>query len=300
MADVPVRRKSSWYERKLQRVGLLFIMPVVLYTVIFRFAPMVASLYLSFTRYNALQPAQWVGWRNYARIFESDLFWTALKNTALYSLEVLPLNVAISFGLALLVNRKIRGIALFRTIFYLPVVTSIVAVSMIWMWLYDYDLGLINLLLEYAGLGPYDWLGDPNLALHSLVVMRVWKGVGWNMVIYLAALQEIPAELYEAAAIDGASSWKRMLKITWPLLRPVTFYITVMGIISTFQTFGEIYTMTKGGPLDSTTTVGYLIYRQAFDQFQMGQASATSFVLLGVILALTLVNNKVMSSRVEG
>jgi len=291
--------KTSSYQRRLQRVALLFISPVILYTVIFRFAPMFASLYLSFTRYNVLQPAVWVGLQNYVRIFQSDLFWTALRNTALYSIEVLPLNIAVSFGLALLVNQKVRGVAFFRTLFYLPVVTSIVAVSMIWMWLYDYNLGLINLLLEYVGLGPFDWLGDPRLALHSLVIMRVWKGVGWNMVIYLAALQEIPAELYEAASIDGANSWQRMLKVTWPLLRPVTFYITVMGIISTFQTFGEIYAMTKGGPLNSTTTVGYLIYQQAFDQFQMGQASATSFVLLGIILALTVVNNKVSGSRAE-
>ncbi len=223
----------------------------------------------------------------------------AAKHHVLYSLEVLPLNIAISFGLALLVNQKVRGVAFFRTLFYLPVVTSIVAVSMIWMWLYDYNLGLFNLLLEYVGLGPFDWLeirrGPHSFAGHH-------EGVEGRRVEH----GDLPGgfagdsqELYEAASIDGANSWQRMLRITWPLLRPVTFYITVMGIISTFQTFGEIYAMTKGGPLNSTTTVGYLIYQQAFDQFQMGQASATSFVLLGIILALTVVNNRVSGARAE-
>lgn len=271
----------------------LFIAPVLIYAIAFNFGPMFASLYLSFTRYNMLTPPQFIGLANYVRVLTDDpVFWTSLKNTAQYALEVLPLNIAISLGLALLVNRAVRGMAFFRAVYYLPVVTSIIAVSMIWLWLYDYNIGLINLILEPFRIGPIDWLGDPRLALHSLVIMRVWKGVGWNMVIYLAGLQGIPLYLYEAAEIDGASPWRKFLSITWPSLRPVTIYILIMGTISTFQTFGEIYAMTGGGPLDSTTTVGFLIYQRAFQYYSMGEASTVAFILFGIIFTLSVVNMK--------
>ena len=160
-------------------------------------------------------------------------------------------NIAISLLLAILVNQELKGVAFFRTVFYLPVVTSIIAVSMIWMWIYNYQVGLLNSILGLFGLGPFDWLRNPKLALHSLAIMRVWKGVGWNMVIYLAGLQGIPRYIYEAATIDGASAWTQFRRLTWPLLRPVTYYIIVMGLISTFQSLVK-YAMTQGGPLDST------------------------------------------------
>jgi multiple sugar transport system permease protein len=279
--------------RRTMLTAYLFIAPVLIYAIAFNFGPMFASLYLSFTRYNMLTPPQFIGLANYVRVLTDDpVFWTSLKNTAQYALEVLPLNIAISLGLALLVNRAVRGMAFFRAVYYLPVVTSIIAVSMIWLWLYDYNIGLINLILEPFRIGPIDWLGDPRLALHSLVIMRVWKGVGWNMVIYLAGLQGIPLYLYEAAEIDGASPWRKFLSITWPSLRPVTIYILIMGTISTFQTFGEIYAMTGGGPLDSTTTVGFLIYQRAFQYYSMGEASTVAFILFGIIFTLSVVNMK--------
>ena len=281
-------------------MGLLFVAPVVAYVLVIHFIPIASSLYLSFTDYNVLSRPKWVGIANYVKLlFDDSLFWTAMRNTAQYSLEVLPLNIAISLGLALLANRATRGIVIFRTLFYLPVVTSIIAVSMIWLWLYQPQSGLINLLLGKLGIGPIDWLGTPGLALHSLVIMRVWKGVGWNMVIYLAGLQGIPQYLYEAAEIDGASAVSRLRYITWPLLKPVTYYIIVMGLISTFQTFGEVYAMTGGGPLDSTTTVAFLIYQRAFQYYEMGEASAVAFLLFLVILGLSLANIGYFQSRLD-
>lgn len=281
-------------------MGYLFVLPVVLYVTVVHFIPIAASLYLSFTRYTILSHPTWVGVTNYARLlFDDALFWRAMRNTAQYALEVLPLNIAVSLGLAILVNRVARGAVLFRTLFYMPVVTSIIAVSMIWLWLYEPRSGLLNLLLDKVGLGPVNWLGNPALALHSLVVMRVWRGVGWNMVIYLAGLRGIPQEFYEAADIDGASGIKKFLHITWPLLKPVTYYIIVMGLISTFQTFGEVYAMTAGGPLDSTTTVAYLIYQRAFQYYEMGEASAMAFSLFLVIFGLSLINVRYFQARME-
>ncbi|MGQ9779291.1 MAG: carbohydrate ABC transporter permease [Bacillota bacterium] len=285
--------------RHVMLMGYVFICPVVIYSLVTAFVPMVVSFYLSFTRYNMLTPAKWVGLANYRTIlFADDLFWRALRNTAQYALEVLPINIILSLGLAVLVNRALRGITLFRTVYYLPVVTSIIAASMIWLWVYDPDAGLLNLLLSrFFHLPPIDWLGNPRLALHSLVLMRVWKGIGWNMVLYLAGLQGIPDSLYESAKIDGASSVQQFRFITWPMLKPVTYYIVIMGLISTFQTFGEIYAMTRGGPLDSTTTVGFLIYQRAFSHFEMGEASAIAFILFVIIFGLSLLNVKYFQYR---
>lgn len=282
-------------------MGYLFICPVLIYSLVTAFAPMVISFYLSLTRYNMLTTAKWVGLANYQTILADDLFWRALRNTAQYALEVLPINIILSLGLAILVNRSIRGIALFRTAYYLPVITSIIAASMIWLWIYQPDAGLLNLLLvRLFHLPAVDWLGNPRLALHSLVFMRVWKGVGWNMVLYLAGLQSIPADLYESAKIDGASQVQQFKSISWPMLKPVTLYIVIMGLIGTFQTFGEVYAMTKGGPLDSTTTLGFLIYQRAFGHFEMGEASAIAFILFIIIFGLSLFNVRYLQENVTG
>ncbi|WP_187119784.1 carbohydrate ABC transporter permease [Numidum massiliense] len=200
------------------------------------------------------------------------------------------MNIAISLGLALLVNRALRGITIFRAAYYIPVVTSIIAASMIWMWLYDPNNGLINYIVTSLGFKPQLWLNDPDIALQALVAMRVWKGVGWNMVIFLAGLQAIPKTLYEAAAIEGANRWKSFWRVTWPLLTPTTFFVFVMATLSTFQTFGEIYAMTQGGPTGSTTTIVYLIFVYGFERYEMGYASAIAFVLFAIIFVLTLLN----------
>ena len=194
----------------------------------------------------------------------------------------------ISLLLALLVNSRMKGMAVFRAIYYLPVITPMVAASMIWLWLYDPQTGLFNFLLSLFNLSPVNFLKDPGTALHSVAAMRVWRGAGWNMLIYLAGLQGIPKALYEAASIDGANRFRSFIKITLPLLRPVHLYVLTVGLISTLQTFTEVYVMTAGGPLESTTTVGLLIYRAAFDYMDMGYASAMSFILGIIIMSLSV------------
>jgi multiple sugar transport system permease protein len=297
-----LRKHSIWNDRLIRKralSGYLFILPAYLLFVVFLLVPVVWAFYLSFTNYNILSHSDWVGLENYQRLIHDREFRNALWNTTYYALQVIPLNMAVSLGLALLVNRALKGITLFRTAFYVPVVTSIIAASMIWMWLYDSNNGLINYLLSFVGIEPQMWLNDPDLALHALVLMRVWKGVGWNMVIFLAGLQAIPKTLYEAAAIEGAGRWSSFWKITWPLLAPTTFFVFVMATISTFQTFGEIYAMTSGGPVGSTTTLVYLIFVYGFERYQMGYASAIAFVLFAIILLLSLINMLVMQKKVN-
>jgi ABC-type sugar transport system permease subunit len=255
---------------------------------IFRIVPIFASLYLSFTDFSGFGKANFVGISNYLRALTDSEFWNAVLKTSQFSAEVLPLNMIISLLLALLVNSSIRGVGIFRAIYYLPVITPMVAASMIWIWLYDAQFGILNYLLSLFNIQPINFLKDTKWALHSLVVMRVWRGVGWNMLIYLAGLQGIPKFLYEAASIDGATKFKRFLKITLPLLRPVHIYVLIVGLASTLQTFTEVYVMTGGGPLQSTTTVGLLVYRTAFDYMNMGYASAMSFILGIIIMVLSI------------
>lgn len=296
------RQKDFWasaQNRKRAIVGYTFIAPAYLLFVVFLFIPVIWAFYLSFTSYTIFNPGEFVGIENYTRLVNDNSFHTALWNTTYYALMVIPLNIVISLCLALLVNRKMRGMNFFRAAYYIPVVTSIIAASMIWMWLYDANNGLINYILIQLGFNPQSWLNDPNLALPALALMRVWKGVGWNMVIFLAGLQSIPKTLYEAASIEGAGRWKSFLKITWPLLAPTTFFVFVMATISTFQTFGEIYAMTSGGPVGSTTTLVYLIFVYGFERYEMGYAAAIAFVLFFIILVLTLINMFITQKKVN-
>ncbi|MFA9560344.1 carbohydrate ABC transporter permease [Evansella sp. AB-rgal1] len=296
------RNKDFWgstQRRKRALAGYTFIAPAYLLFVIFLFIPVIWAFYLSFTSYTIFTPGEFVGIGNYSRLVNDNSFRTALWNTTYYALMVIPLNISISLCLALLVNRKMKGMNFFRAAYYVPVVTSIIAASMIWMWLYDSNNGLINYVLIQLGFNPQSWLNDPNLALPALAFMRVWKGVGWNMVIFLAGLQSIPKTLYEAASIEGAGGWKSFWKITWPLLAPTTFFVFVMATISTFQTFGEIYAMTSGGPVGSTTTLVYLIFVYGFERYEMGYAAAIAFVLFFIIFVLTLINMFITQKKVN-
>lgn len=282
------KRKLHTLQKRIIFTAFLLIAPVFIYNMIFRIVPIFASLYLSFTDFSGFGKANFVGISNYLRALTDSEFWNAVLKTSQFSAEVLPLNMIISLLLALLVNNSIRGVGIFRAIYYLPVITPMVAASMIWIWLYDAQFGILNYLLSLFNIQPINFLKDTKWALHSLVVMRVWRGVGWNMLIYLAGLQGIPRFLYEAASIDGATKFKRFLKITLPLLRPVHIYVLIVGLASTLQTFTEVYVMTGGGPLQSTTTVGLLVYRTAFDYMNMGYASAMSFILGIIIMVLSI------------
>lgn len=293
----PTFWREVWHPQA--RMAYLFLLPAIVGLAVFVFIPFLAAFYFSFTAYNVLSSPRWIGLANYQRLLESAVFWTALRNTAVYTLGTIPPKVAIALVLALLLNRRLRGAAIFRTLFYLPVVTATVAVSVIWLWLFNPSAGLLNMALETVGLPPQRWLLDPQQALPSLMVVGTWKWVGYSMVIYLAGLQGIPETLYEAADLDGARGWSKFRYITLPLLKPATFFIVVTTAIGSFQVFEQIYVMTQGGPGTATTTVVYEIYEEAFQRFNMGYASAMAFVLFVIILALTAVNFRLGRGDVE-
>jgi multiple sugar transport system permease protein len=266
----------------------LLISPWLVGLLLFVLGPMVASLVFSFTKWDLLSPAQFVGLDNYEKLFSRDpLFWQSLKVTVLYTVAYVPLELAGGLVLALLMNQPLRGIGLFRTIYYLPSVLPGVAFVVLWMWILHPDVGLINTLLSYVGIEGPRWLVDPDWALPALLMMSLW-GLGRSMVIYLASLQGIPQQLYEAASIDGAGRWQSFWRITLPMLTPTIFFNLVLSIISTFQTFTSAFVATNGGPLDSTLFYVLYIFRQAFEYFNMGYASALAWVLFVIILVLTL------------
>ncbi|MGD8244263.1 MAG: sugar ABC transporter permease [Anaerolineae bacterium] len=266
----------------------LCISPWLLGFLIFVLGPMVVSLGLSFTRWDLLSPARFVGLRNYEKMLTSDpLFWQSLKVTAIYTAVYVPMELAGGLALALIMNQKLKFIGVFRTIYYLPSVLPGVAFVVLWMWILHPDVGLINTVLAYVGIAGPRWLVDPDWALAALLMMSAW-GLGRSMVIYLASLRGVPKHLYEAAAIDGANRWQSFWRITLPMLTPTVFFNLVLSVISTFQTFTSAYVSTDGGPLDSTLFYVLYVFRQAFQFFNMGYASALAWVLFLIVLVLTL------------
>jgi len=256
---------------------------------IFTIGPIIASFYLSLTNYDIINPPNFVGFSNYKTLFLEDrLFWQALKVTAIYTAGSVPLQLICGFMIALLMNQKLKGISVFRTIYYLPAVVSGVAVSVLWKWIFMPDVGIINILLSKIGIRGPNWLGDPSWVLPALIVMSLW-GVGGGMVIYLAGLQGIPTELYEAAELDGAGRWAKFKAITIPMMSPVIFFNLVMGVIGSFQTFTQAYIMTSGGPQNASLFYILYLYQRAFQELRMGYASALAWILFLVILLCTLI-----------
>jgi multiple sugar transport system permease protein len=301
MADFGMRRSGRdrmSLERRMAVAGLALVAPAAIYTLIFGIGPLLYGLYLSFTSYDPLDRAgpRWHGLDGYREVLASPDFWRSLRVTIQYSLEVIPPAVMLALALAMLVNRPLRGIAVFRAMLYLPRIVSLVSVSLIWLWLYSRD-GLFNAMGEWVGAGDTPWLTSPDHAIHSIAVMRIWKALGGNMVLFLAGLQNIPKELYEAAEVDGAGAWAKFRYITLPGLRPVMVYVVTINIIYIMQSFAEIYVMTGGGPLDSTTTVNLLIYREAFQYNRIGQASAMAFLLFALIFAFAFMNVRRMGRK---
>lgn len=272
-----------------------FLAPALVLIFVFFFLPVVASLLLSFTDFDIyavgdLGNARWVGLRNYVQLLDTPLFWQALRNTFYFALVGGPLSISVSLGAALLLNqRAVRFKALFRTIYFAPFVTTLVAVAIVWRYILHTRYGLLNYALGVFGIGPIDWLGDPHWAMPAIILMTVWKSFGYNMLIFIAGLQAIPEELYEAARIDGASAWQRFRHVTLPGLAPTLVFVTVITMIGFFQLFVEPYVMTQGGPLRSTTSVVLLMYEEGFRWWRMGYSAAVAFVLFLVILAATLV-----------
>lgn len=286
------KRARTWRNDEAVH-AYLFILPSLLGMAVFVVLPVIISAGLSFTSWNLLQPPQFVGLANFIRLFTDDpVFMIALKNTVYYSVLTIPGTILVSLILALLMNRMVIFPSLFRTLFFLPYVCTMVAVAMTWRWIYNVDFGLLNYLLETIGLEPQRWLQDPALVIPSLAIMSIWKTAGWGMVIYLAGLQGIPEHLYEAARLDGANFFQQTVYITVPLLAPTTFFLVIMSFIGSFQVFDQVYMMTSGGPGYASTVYNYYLYANAFRYFRMGYAAAMAWVLFFILFALSFVQFK--------
>ncbi len=270
-----------------------FAAPALLIITVFFFVPVLAALAVSLTDFDLyaladIRNLRFVGLHNYWRMLHTPDFWRALTNTAYFVVVGVPLSLAASLATALLVNSRLAYLAgLFRTALFAPVVTTLVAVAVVWRYLLHTRYGLLNYALAHLGIHPIDWLGDPHWALPAIILFAVWKNFGYNMVIFLAALQSIPADLYEAARLDGASLWQEFGRITLPMLRPTLLLVSILTMAGYFQLFAEPYVMTQGGPLQSTVSVLYFMYEEGFKWWNLGSASAVAFLLFLIILAVT-------------
>lgn len=284
--------------------GLAFCLPWIAGISIFTLYPVAASLYYSFCDYSVLQPAIWTGTDNYERLLRDELFWISLKNTFIYAAFSLPLGMIVALSLALLLNCKARGTALFRTIFYLPSIVPVIASSMLWLWIFNPTYGLLNWVLapffHLFGSAPPGWLADPTWAKPALILMSAW-GVGNSMIIYLAGLQDVPEALYESAEIDGANKWQQFWHVTLPMIMPVVYFNLIMGIIGSFQVFTQVYVMTggtDGQPARATLFYAPYLFSTAFYQLRMGYASAMAWVLFCIIVLLTVFATKALQKRI--
>ncbi|HTE44806.1 MAG TPA: sugar ABC transporter permease [Gemmatimonadaceae bacterium] len=285
---------------KAQRIapGWWFVAPALTLIVVFFLGPVVAAVGLSFTDFDLYSladwhAARWVGVRNYVRVLHEPLFWQALRNTLYFAVVGGPLTVAASLGAALLVNaRAVRWKSAARTAFFAPFVTTLVAVAIVWKYLYHPRYGLINAALSHVGVHPIDWLGDPVWAMPAIIVMATWKNFGYNMLICIAGLQSIPRDLYEAAELDGAGAWQRFRHVTLPMLGPTLFFVAIVTMIGYMQMFTEPYVMTRGGPLRATTSLVLYMYEEGFRWWRLGVAAAIAFLLFILIIVFTMVQRR--------
>jgi len=281
----------------------LYLLPSLIIFAVFTFFPAFFSMVVSTFRWNLPGKAMFIGLENYIYLFtdaiEAPIFWKSLGNTFYFAVGV-PINLIISLMLALLLNRKIRGVGIFRTAFFLPTITSTAAISVVWLWLFHpAQYGLFNSILISLGIPIQSWLRDPLLAMPCLIAMGIWSGMGYNIIIFLAGLQSIPSTYYEAAKIDGANTFSLFRFITWPLLGPTMFYVLTVGIINSLKAFTEIDVMTQGGPLNATNTTAYYLYQNAFQFFQMGKASAIAVLLFLLMLLLTWIQFRFVDRSVH-
>jgi multiple sugar transport system permease protein len=293
----------SALQRRQARSGWLFLSPAFLLIGVFFFLPVVAGLLLSLTDFDIYAigspgTARFVGLRNYVEVLRSAAFWGALRNTLYFVVAGGTLSVVVSLAAALLLSaRVVRLRSLFRTIYFTPVVTTLVAVAIVWRYLYHPRYGLLNHVLGWLHLGPVDWLGDPHWAMPAIILLSVWKNFGYNMLIFVAGLQGIPEEYYEAAAIDGAGAWRRFLHVTLPGLAPIFLFVGLTTMIGQFQLFAEPYVMTQGGPLGSTRSLVLLMYEEGFRWWRMGTASTIAVLLLLITLAGALLQMRLQRGR---
>jgi ABC-type sugar transport system permease subunit len=289
--SVGKRKRRRFRTVNSDPVGYLLIMPFFLFTSIFVIAPIISNIYLSFTNYDLIK-MDFVGLRNYQYMVHDDALLISLKNSLIFTIFTLPLNMGLGLLIAIFLKGKIFGLKFFRTSFYTPYISSMVAASMIWLWMLEPSSGIFTQILGLFKIGGQKWLFQPSTALATIIVVSVWKALGYYMVIYLAGLQAIPNYLYEAAKIDGASAWKRFWHVTYPMLKPVTFFLFVTGFINNFRVFEQVQIMTNGGPANATTTIVHQIYNRAFNQMTLGYAASEAVLLLAIVLFVTLINFK--------
>lgn len=297
MAIEAVRPNVGTYRptRKWRRhaEGWMFIGPVILGILAFQLAPILVSVYASFTRWDGLNPPEFVGLRNFRQLLTDDPFFrVTVKNTFYFVAGHIPLTILSALGLAMLCNRKMRGITFFRTAYFIPAVSNVVAVSVVWFWFYQPRYGVLNGLLSIFGVDGPAWLSDTQWAMPAVILVSVWQGVGYPMVILLAGLQSIPEILYDAAKVDGATAGQRFRQITIPLLTPSLFFLLITQFISSFQVFGIIFVMTQGGPANATSVYIYYLYQNAFAFGKMGYASAMAWSLFAMIALVTFLQWK--------
>jgi len=271
------------------RWALLFLAPTLLGLAVLSAGPILATLAISLTKWDLLTAPQFVGLDNFAALMSDDRFLKAMRNTIFYTVVSVPLGMAIALGLAMALNQTIRGIAFIRTAYFLPVVTSTIAIALVWQWIYSSDAGLLNQAIGLFGIPSQRWLSDPVLVMPSIVAMSIWQGLGINVIIFLAGLQAIPTELLDAASVDGAGRWARTRHITLPLLTPSIFFTGILSLIGSFQVFDQIYVLARPKPTEATITIVYFIYENGFKFFKMGYATAASWILFIIVAALTAV-----------
>ncbi len=278
----PVNWAEAWW-------GYLLIAPAFIFIIGFTFIPVIGAFGISLTRWDLLTPAEFTGLDNYQKIFTDSVATKTLLNTFYYPFVSVPLGIIISLLLASLLNQKIRGLSIFRTFYYLPVISSTVAVSMIFRWVLDSQYGLLNQGLSIFGISPVPWLTDPAWAMPAVILVTIWRSLGFNMLVLLAALQDVPKDLHEAAAMDGATAFHKFFYVSIPLITPAIFFVSLTSLIGSFQSFDLVYNMTQGGPARATSLIGYYLWEQAFKYLNMGYGAAIAFVLFFFILVITLI-----------
>jgi len=285
---------AFWLRRRRRWRHILscyaYITPLLINLVFLSAGPVLYSFFISFTNWQIVLPPVWVGVRNYTEQLSSPTFWKVMWNTFYYTLGYVPLSMLASLTMAIFVNQKLRGISFFRSLYFLPVVSSGVAVALVWGWIYHPTFGVLNWFLDavFKIQGPR-WLSDPKWAMPSLIILGVWRSMGNNMIIFLAGLQGVPHELYEAARIDGANRWHEIQDVTIPLITPTIFFVLIMSIIGSFQVWEATYLLTQGGPAKATLTISYYIFQQAFEWFHMGIGAALAYILFFIIAVITAI-----------
>ncbi|MBW8172726.1 sugar ABC transporter permease [Ornithinimicrobium sp. Arc0846-15] len=296
----PRRPQGMTKAAKVERwAGLVLASPALLVFTVFMFVPLVLTFWYSLNSYSGFGDLEFVGLENYTTIVSDSTFWRAAINTVVFTAVTVPMGIALGLGAALLVNRWMPGRGLFRGLFYVPVVISGVASGVIFLRLFDPLVGILNQLANSLGLPSVDWQGDERAAMVSIIVVSTWQSIGFGMVVYLAALQGIPREVYEAGTVDGAVGWKRLRHITWPLVAPTTFFLVVYAIIQSFQVFDSVYVLTRGGPGNATTFLVQYAYEEGFNQRRQGYAAAIGVIIYVVVLIFTVLQWRLSRTRDE-